>query len=46
MQIYMEPIGFVSNEVQNKKDVSWGEDISTTRLNEEYIGERNAKGRI
>ena len=24
--------------MQNKKDVSWGEDISTIRLNKEYIG--------
>ena len=38
MQINIEPIGFVSNDVQGKKDVSWGEDISTIRLNEEYIG--------
>ncbi|MBE5957237.1 MAG: tRNA (N6-threonylcarbamoyladenosine(37)-N6)-methyltransferase TrmO [Lachnospiraceae bacterium] len=38
MQINMEPIGFVSNDVQVKKDVSWGEDVSTIRLNEEYIG--------
>ena len=38
MQINMEPIGFVSNDVQGKKDVSWGEDVSTIRLNEEYIG--------
>ena len=38
MQIQMEPIGFVSNEVKDKKDVSWGDDISTIRLNEEYIG--------
>lgn len=38
MQINMEPIGFVSNDVQGKKDVSWGEDVSTIRLNKEYIG--------
>ncbi len=38
MQINMEPIGFVSNDVHGKKDVSWGEDVSTIRLNEEYIG--------
>lgn len=38
MQINMEPIGVVCNDVQGKKDTSWGEDISTIRLNEEYIG--------
>ena len=38
MKMNMEPIGFVNNDVQGKKDTSWGEDISTIRLNEEYIG--------
>ena len=38
MQMNMEPIGFVNNDVSGKKDTSWGEDISTIRLNEEYIG--------
>lgn len=34
--IIMNPIGYVKNSVQNKKDVSWGEDVSTIILNEEY----------
>lgn len=34
--IIMNPIGYVRNNVQNKKDVSWGEDFSTIILNEEY----------
>lgn len=34
--IIMQPIGFVKNTVQSKKDVSWGKDISTIVLNEEY----------
>ena len=38
MQINMEPIGYVSNDVLSKKDVSWGEDVSTIKLKEEYIG--------
>lgn len=32
----MNPIGYVRNDVQNRKDVSWGEDVSTIVLNEEY----------
>ena len=35
-KIVLEPIGVVKNSVENKKDVSWGEDISTIVLNEEY----------
>ena len=35
-EIIMNPIGYVRNDVQNKKDVSWGEDVSTIVLNEEY----------
>ena len=34
--IVLEPIGVVKNSVENKKDVSWGEDTSTIVLNEEY----------
>ena len=35
-KIVLEPIGVVKNSVENKKDVSWGEDTSTIVLNEEY----------
>lgn len=35
-EIIMSPIGYVRNAVQNRKDVSWGEDVSTIVLNEEY----------
>ena len=34
--ITMNPIGYVRNNVQNKKDTSWGKDISEIKLNEEY----------
>lgn len=37
-EIIMQPIGYVENQVVNKKDVFWGEDISTIVLNEEYKG--------
>ena len=37
MQIEMEPIGYVRNEVKDRKDVSWGEDTSSIVLNAEYI---------
>lgn len=36
--IAMEPIGYVKNNVENRKDISWGEDISSIMLNEEYYG--------
>lgn len=36
--VIMEPIGYVKNDVKNKKDVSWGNDVSTIILNEEYRG--------
>lgn len=36
--ILLKPIGYVKNQVENKKDHSWGEDISTIHLNHEYIG--------
>ena len=32
----MEPIGFVRNEVKDRKDVSWGEDTSAIVLEEQY----------
>lgn len=34
----MRPIGYVHNSVQEKKDSSWGDDISRIYLNEEYHG--------
>ena len=37
MQIVMEPIGYVRNEVTERKDVAWGEDTSTIVLEESYI---------
>lgn len=36
--IVMKPIGYVKNNVENRKDVSWGEDVSSIILNEEYYG--------
>lgn len=36
--IVMNPIGYVKNNVENRKDVSWGEDVSSIMLNEEYYG--------
>ena len=27
-EITLKPIGYVNNDVQEKKDVSWGEDVS------------------
>ena len=35
-KIIMQPIGYVHNNVESKKDVSWGEDVSIIELNEEY----------
>lgn len=35
-EIIMKPIGCVENNVQDKKDVSWGEDISRIVLEKEY----------
>ena len=35
-EIKMYPIGFVKNNVENRKDVSWGEDTSVIELKEEY----------
>ena len=34
--IMMKPIGYVKNYVQTKKDVSWGNEVSTIVLNDEY----------
>ena len=36
--IIMQPVGYVKNNVHDKKDVSWGEDASTIFLLEEYNG--------
>ena len=36
MQIVMEPIGYVKNEVKDKKDVAWGDDSSTIVLDEQF----------
>ena len=37
MKIEIEAIGYVTNEVKDKKDVAWGKDTSSIVLNEEYI---------
>lgn len=36
VEIVMKPIGYVHNDVANKKDVSWGQDVSVIELEEEY----------
>jgi len=36
VEIEMKPIGYVHNDVANKKDVSWGQDVSVIELEEEY----------
>lgn len=36
--VIMKPIGYVENDVENRKDVSWGNDVSAIILNEEYHG--------
>ena len=36
MGIELQPIGFVRNEVKDRKDVSWGEDTSAIVLEEQY----------
>ncbi len=36
IDIVMQPIGYVKNEVTQRKDTSWGEDTSTVVLNDEY----------
>ena len=35
-EIVMRPIGYVHNNVAHKKDVAWGQDVSTIHLEEEY----------
>lgn len=35
-EIIMKPIGYVENDVKNKKDVSWGDDVSRILLETEY----------
>lgn len=37
-QITMQPVGYVSNSVPEKKDLYWGSDISTIALQKEYRG--------
>ena len=37
MQINLTPIGYVSNNIQNKKDKSWGNDISKISLEKQCI---------
>jgi len=38
LQINLKPIGYVINDVENKKDVSWGKDISKILLEKDYYG--------
>lgn len=38
MNITMTEIAVVKNEVDKKKDTSWGSDVSIIELNEEYVG--------
>ncbi len=35
-EIIINPIGYVKNSVEKRKDVSWGEDTSVIKLNEEF----------
>lgn len=37
-EIAMHPIGFVKNEVEEKKDVAWGSNVSVIELQENYYG--------
>lgn len=39
--IIMQPIGYVKNNVQEKKDTSWGENTSEIILNKEYYNGLN-----
>ena len=41
MPIILEPIGYVHNQVLQRKDHGWGEDVSTIVLKEEYAGGLN-----
>ncbi len=36
-EIIMTPIGYVKNEVINRKDTSWGDDVSSIVLEEQYV---------
>ena len=36
-KIVMTPVGEVVNEVANRKDTSWGDDISSIVLDEQYV---------
>jgi len=38
MEITLKPVAFVENCVKERKDVGWGEDVSTVRLEGEYAG--------
>lgn len=38
MEINLKEIGYVHNQVEEKKHHSWGNEISTIRLNKEYSG--------
>ena len=37
-EIIMRPVGYVQNQVTEKKDTNWGNDISTVVLNDEFRG--------
>ena len=37
MEIIMKPIGAVRNKVTHRKDVAWGNDISSIALDEQYV---------
>lgn len=37
MGLKMEPVGKVKNQITDRKDTSWGNDISTIMLEEPYI---------
>ena len=37
MKLEMEPVGRVKNQITDRKDTSWGNDISTIMLEEPYI---------
>ncbi len=37
MKIEMEPVGFVRNKVTDRKDVSWGDDVSSVILEKQYV---------
>ncbi|ADL51390.1 tRNA (N6-threonylcarbamoyladenosine(37)-N6)-methyltransferase TrmO [Clostridium cellulovorans] len=41
MEISLKAIGYVSNEVENRKDNSWGQDVSKIVLEKEYFGGLN-----